>query len=427
MGKMVIRGEPVHESATDRQQGIRWWDQSVLQRARILVVGAGAIGNETIKNLALLGCGYVMVCDMDTIERSNLSRTVLFTSDDLERKKAPVAAARYLEMNVDKSHARADVFDGNIIDRLGIGVFRRVDVVLGCLDNIKTRMLVNFYCNLTGKPYIDGGIEELRWSVKSYHYPETACYACHMAAEEQIAAMTLDRSGSCSNVKRKMQQEGKVATVQVCSAMVSALQVQECIKILHKVRKGVLQDRYRDYVPQTGMEYTFDGMTCELYTIRHTVNEQCLFHHRMEPVTESPLNARSTVRETLAYARALNGGKPVRLSLDTDHAYIESATCMQCGVPLRIMRPYADVYEHQLFCENCAETQDAHGLPTLVSHHAMREDTTPEPILNLTLHDIGTPYLQVLTFEDLETNRLLYVETTGDLPAVMPNYPTQGV
>ncbi len=57
---------------------IPWWRQEKLAAARILVVGAGALGNEVLKNLALLGVGVTYVIDLDLVEPSNLSRSVLF-------------------------------------------------------------------------------------------------------------------------------------------------------------------------------------------------------------------------------------------------------------------------------------------------------------------------------------------------------------
>jgi len=53
---------------------IPWWRQERLAEARVLVVGAGALGNEVLKNLALLGVGTVVVIDLDAVEPSNLSR-----------------------------------------------------------------------------------------------------------------------------------------------------------------------------------------------------------------------------------------------------------------------------------------------------------------------------------------------------------------
>ena len=81
--------------AEDRYSRLRlipWWDQEKLKNACILVVGAGAIGNELIKNLALLGIGSILIVDMDQIEQTNLTRSVLFRAGDVGRYKAEVAA-----------------------------------------------------------------------------------------------------------------------------------------------------------------------------------------------------------------------------------------------------------------------------------------------------------------------------------------------
>src|SRR5215218_7184502 len=93
----VLRITPELTSAqTDRFHRFKligWWDQSRLSRARILVIGAGALGNEIIKNLALLGVGNLFIADMDKIENSNLSRSVLYRASDNGADKATAAAA----------------------------------------------------------------------------------------------------------------------------------------------------------------------------------------------------------------------------------------------------------------------------------------------------------------------------------------------
>ena len=61
------------ESKTDRQERIEGWSQEVLREATALVLGAGAIGNELLKNLALTGFGYALICDMDRIERTAMA------------------------------------------------------------------------------------------------------------------------------------------------------------------------------------------------------------------------------------------------------------------------------------------------------------------------------------------------------------------
>ncbi|HAV20946.1 MAG TPA: thiamine biosynthesis protein ThiF, partial [Firmicutes bacterium] len=84
----------LEEDRYSRLRLIPWWDQSKLKNAKVMVVGAGALGNEVIKNLALVGVGNILIIDMDIIENSNLSRSVLFRAEDCGRLKAEVAAER---------------------------------------------------------------------------------------------------------------------------------------------------------------------------------------------------------------------------------------------------------------------------------------------------------------------------------------------
>src|SRR5258706_15167955 len=82
----------VREDRYHRQTLIDWWDQQRVRDTRILVIGAGALGNEILKLLALIGSGWTLVYDPDRIERSNLSRSVLFRETDEGGHKAEVAA-----------------------------------------------------------------------------------------------------------------------------------------------------------------------------------------------------------------------------------------------------------------------------------------------------------------------------------------------
>src|SRR5437016_6216452 len=137
---------------------IGWWDQRKLSRAKVLVIGAGALGNEIIKNLALLGVGNVFVVDRDAIEGSNLSRSVLFRAEDCGRLKADVAVAA--AKNVYPGlHARA--FNGNVVYDVGLGLFRWADVIIGGLDNREARVAINRAASRAGKVWIDGAIERL--------------------------------------------------------------------------------------------------------------------------------------------------------------------------------------------------------------------------------------------------------------------------
>src|SRR5688572_24516249 len=114
--------KPIYLDDDDRYSRLRlipWWDQARLAQASILVIGAGALGNEVIKNLVLLGVGRIYVVDFDTIEPSNLARSVLFRIEDRGRSKADVAVARAKELNPD---CQVISLNCDVISGVGLGL-----------------------------------------------------------------------------------------------------------------------------------------------------------------------------------------------------------------------------------------------------------------------------------------------------------------
>ena len=158
---MVIDATDVHarkaESRYDRQERVSWWDQDRLRLGRVLVVGAGALGNEVVKNLVLLGVGDIVVIDPDSVELSNLARCVLFRAEDEGRPKAEVIARRASELNPEP-HVTGIVGD---VRSLGTGVAARADVIVGALDNREARLYCNRLAARTGRHWVDGAIEAL--------------------------------------------------------------------------------------------------------------------------------------------------------------------------------------------------------------------------------------------------------------------------
>ncbi|MEA5596554.1 ThiF family adenylyltransferase [Rivularia sp. UHCC 0363] len=75
----------VEEMRYDRHHSIDWWDQSRLNDTKILVAGGGALSNEVLKNLAMVGVGNITVIDFDTVSITNLTRSVLFREWDVGR------------------------------------------------------------------------------------------------------------------------------------------------------------------------------------------------------------------------------------------------------------------------------------------------------------------------------------------------------
>lgn len=123
---------------------------------RLLVVGAGGIGCELLKNLALTGFTDVTVVDLDTIETSNLNRQLLFTAADVGAFKADVAARAVAAM---APQCRVEPVVGNVMDcrRFGVAWFRRFDIVLSALDNLEARRHVNMMAVVCGRPVVESG------------------------------------------------------------------------------------------------------------------------------------------------------------------------------------------------------------------------------------------------------------------------------
>src|SRR3954468_16611474 len=224
MPEQPLRGS-LHD-ADDARFGrfrlIGWWDQARLARAKVLVVGAGALGNEIIKNLALLGVGNVLIADLDRIENSNLSRSALYRASDNGRLKAEVAAEAARGLYPD---GRAHAFVGNVVYDLGLGVFRWADIVIGGLDNREARLAINRSCWRVGKPWIDGAIEQINGTARIF-VPDPAgenpCYECTMS---EMDWKLLQHRRSCNLLTRpEMETGGRTPTTPTVSSIIAGVQ-----------------------------------------------------------------------------------------------------------------------------------------------------------------------------------------------------------
>src|SRR5579871_862714 len=125
--------------------------------ARILIVGIGALGNEVAKNLALFNVGHLFLCDFDTVETANLSHSVLFRPGDEGKKKVHVARDRIRELN---PRIKVTAYDRPLSD-IGLGVWRDMDLILCCVDNRGSRLLIDRCCGRVGKDWVDAGLSAL--------------------------------------------------------------------------------------------------------------------------------------------------------------------------------------------------------------------------------------------------------------------------
>ena len=151
---MTVNKEDIQKSRMyARQQLIDGWDQEILSKGCIMIVGVGALGCEIAKDFALMGIGKLVLVDLDTVETSNLSRQMLFKPGDEGRPKAEVAAERLKDMN---PFLNVDFYFEKL-QKLPMSVFEECDVVIAALDNFNARLDLNKICIRLKKPMVEGG------------------------------------------------------------------------------------------------------------------------------------------------------------------------------------------------------------------------------------------------------------------------------
>ena len=267
----------------DRYQSFRlipWWNQQRLASARVLVVGAGALGNETLKNLAMLGVGCIYVSDFDRVERSNLARSSLFRESDEGLSKVVAAAKRMAEID---SAIRVVPLEGNFLDKVGLGLIRQCDIVLGCVDNREARLWINRCCWRAQRPWIDAAIHELSGVVQAFAAGEAPCYECGM---KEVDYRLLSTRYSCPGGLAAPIPVGNTPTTPTIAAMVAAWQSQWCVKYLHGMK-----------VPW-GEALVTHGMSDQVYRTKLPIREDCLSHESwLESLRPSACSHQSSVEE----------------------------------------------------------------------------------------------------------------------------------
>ncbi|KAK1294674.1 NEDD8-activating enzyme E1 catalytic subunit [Acorus calamus] len=159
-----------------------------MKMVRVLVVGAGGLGCELLKDLALSGFLNLEVIDMDTIDVSNLNRQFLFRFGDVGKPKAEVAAKRVMErisgVNIVPHFCRIEDKDISFFDNFHI-------IVLG-LDSIEARSYINAVaCSYLEydsdgnpsdgiKPMVDGGTEGFKGHARVIIPGVTPCFECNI-------------------------------------------------------------------------------------------------------------------------------------------------------------------------------------------------------------------------------------------------------
>ncbi|KAF2003257.1 hypothetical protein P154DRAFT_532373 [Amniculicola lignicola CBS 123094] len=148
-----------------------------IKKARVLMVGAGGIGCELLKNLVLTGFGEIHVVDLDTIDLSNLNRQFLFRNEHIKKSKALVAKESAGKFN---PGVTIEAYHDNIKDpKFNVAWFKTFDVIFNALDNIDARRHVNKMCLAADVPIVESGTTGFNGQSQVIKKGKTECYDCN--------------------------------------------------------------------------------------------------------------------------------------------------------------------------------------------------------------------------------------------------------
>jgi molybdopterin/thiamine biosynthesis adenylyltransferase len=357
------------EDRYSRLRLIPWWEQEKIHAARVLVIGAGALGNEILKNMALLGFLHVVVVDLDRIEVTNLSRAILFRTADIGNSKADTVAAAYREL---LPEAMVQPLTANIVRECGLGLFAWADLILAGLDNREARLWINRAAWKTNRPWIDGAIEGINGVARAFLPGKAPCYECTLG---EIDWAILERRMSCNLLLHEANTEGRVATTPTISSIIAGIQVQEAVKLLHGMPT------------LAGKGYIFEGLQHTSYVVDYTENPECLSHYTLDKIVEIAQPSWALTLDQL-WKRAAADLQSEEVVLEFSRDIIHKLICPTCAAEEEYFVPVGALSYNQ---GKCARDGSMRVVQTISGYRGEPE------LAQRTLDQIGLPLFDIFT------------------------------
>ncbi len=365
----TISNTEIQEERYSRLRLIPWWDQSKIAACKVLVIGAGALGNEILKNLALLGFSQVVVMDMDRIDESNLSRTILYRSSDIGEFKVNAAAKAYKAIS---AAAVVQPIIANVTRDCGLGLFAWSDVILAGLDNREARLWINRSAWRTNRPWIDGAIEGINGVARVFLPGVPPCYECTLG---EVDWAILDRRMSCNLLAYQEVTEGKIPTTPTIASIIAGIQVQEAVKLIHGLPT------------LAGKGFVFEGLNHTSYRVEYSTNPDCMSHYTLPEIVKLRLCSGDLSLEQL-WRRAKQDLGTDKLTLEFSRDIIHKLTCPHCEHEEDLFVPVGSVSYEAGRCPN-----DGH-MRAVAAVHAY---TGNEAFGQRKLSEIGLPPFDIYT------------------------------
>lgn len=355
-----------------RHQGIKWLDQNELFRKHILLVGVGAIGNEVLKNLVLLGIGHITIIDFDTIEIHNLTRSVLFRESDIGKSKVEVAKERAKELNPD-TRIHINAINANFYDIVNIKFLRQFDAVFCAVDNFDARIKLHRLCFLANVDFYNTGIDSQFLNIEYFPYSKTkeVCYECNLNPQIYQA---IQKRYSCGWIERTALNIQKIPTTIITASISASILVSLFLREKeYKESIKIFMDTIYHNITKSQLKKNHDCYFCSSWS-----NTKEIYFK------EFIINLKYLPDDTTFFVN-----EPILVSLHCDH----------CNIHKDIWHLSRHYKENDIICSNCKKMMRVD-----IRDHFSKEDIK---------HLLHIPF-KYLYYFDLINQKTILVDKTDD-------------
>ena len=188
--------------------------QQKLKNAKVLVIGAGGLGCPVLQYIVAAGVGTVGIVDDDVVDESNLQRQILFSTEDIGKSKAEIAAKK---LKLQNSNVKFITYCTRLTSVNALEIFKGYDLIIDGSDNFPTRYLVNDACVMLDKPLVFGSIFKFEGQVSVFNYKNGPTYRCLFPQPPNAS-----ESPNCS----------EVGVLGVLPGMIGTMMANEALKII---------------------------------------------------------------------------------------------------------------------------------------------------------------------------------------------------
>ena len=220
--------------------------QEKIMNSKVLIIGAGGLGSPIAFYLAAAGVGEIGIIDGDVVDRSNLQRQIIHTTDEIGIPKVESARRKLKALN---PNIRVQTWQIMINAENISRIIAPYDFIIDGTDNFAAKFLINDACVMAGKPYSHGGILKFAGQSMTIKPGESACYACVFDRPPPA-----DSIPTCSSA-------GILGAI---AGMLGTIQAAEALKVI----TGVGEPLYNRLL-------SFDAKSMNFRTVKFTKNPHC--------------------------------------------------------------------------------------------------------------------------------------------------------